>query len=56
MTEPRNMHRDQETNTTTAEAEPEVKPEVITDLDLAGDDADVVRGGACVNTLPHIND
>lgn len=26
---------------------PEVKPEVLTDLDVTGEDADVIRGGPC---------
>jgi hypothetical protein len=55
MTEPRNMHRDRETEATTDDREPEVRPEVINDLDVPGDDADVIRAGylseACERTL-----
>ena len=29
---------------------PEVKPEVLTDLDVTGEDADVIRGGPCNNS------
>jgi hypothetical protein len=30
-----------------ADREPEVKPEVIQDLDVTGDDADNIAGGSC---------
>ena len=51
MTEPRDMHRDRETEATTADRQPEVRPELIQDLDLADDDVEVIRAG-CPNTRP----
>jgi hypothetical protein len=44
MTEPRDQHHDRQTNATTNDGEPEVRPEVIQDLDPQGAD-DVIRGG-----------
>jgi hypothetical protein len=44
MTEPRDAHRDRDTEATTADRNPEVKPELIKDLDVTGDDADVWGG------------
>jgi hypothetical protein len=37
--------REQQTEATVADREPEVRPEVIKDLDVSGDDADNVAGG-----------
>jgi len=51
MTEPRDMQRERETEATTADR-PEGQPEVVQDLDAAGDDADVIRGGACQGFRP----
>lgn len=54
MTDPRES-RSRE-NRTDAEADweravkPEVKPEVLTDLDVTGEDADVIRGGPCTQS------
>ena len=44
MTEPRDSH-DRYTETTAADRELEVRPEVITDLDVTADDADAIVGG-----------
>jgi hypothetical protein len=44
MTEPRDTQRDLPTDVA-ADPEPEVKPEVIQDLDVTGDDAADVVGG-----------
>jgi hypothetical protein len=45
MTKP----RERETEAATSDQEPQVRPEVIQDLDLAGDDADKIAGG-CPST------
>jgi hypothetical protein len=45
VTEPRGKHDDRQTGAATADREPEVRPEVIADLDIPGDDADVMGGG-----------
>jgi hypothetical protein len=44
MTEPRNLEPDREAQTH-AGREPEVRPEVIQDLDMPDDDADIIAGG-----------
>jgi hypothetical protein len=46
MTEPRNTQRDRQAEAA-ADRQPEVRPEVIQDLDVTGDDADIIAGGAC---------
>jgi hypothetical protein len=47
MTEPRDLELKREAEEQ-ANREPEVKPEVIEDLDVEADDADVIRaGGTC---------
>jgi len=50
MTEPRDMHSERDTDATTADREPEVTPEVIKDLDVTGDDADVWGGCSFTET------
>lgn len=45
MIKPRDIHHDPETEAATADLEPEVTPELIKDLDVAGDDADNIAGG-----------
>lgn len=45
MTEPRKMQLARQTKATRADREPEVKPELIQDLDVTSGDADVIRGG-----------
>ncbi len=45
MTEPRDMHRDRETEPAPADPALEVNPERIKDLDVTGDDADNIAGG-----------
>jgi hypothetical protein len=44
MTDPRDQHDDRPTEAMTRDREPEVRPEVIQDLDPQGDD-DAIRGG-----------
>jgi hypothetical protein len=44
MTEPRDQHNDRETEAATQDREPDVRPEMIEDLDLPGED-EVIRGG-----------
>jgi hypothetical protein len=51
MTEPRDKHDDRRTDAATADREPEVRPELIRDLDVPGDDDDAIRGGCLHNTL-----
>jgi hypothetical protein len=51
MTEPRDMHRELQTETAT-DPQPEVRPEVIQDLDVTGEGADDIRGGACQKSSP----
>jgi hypothetical protein len=46
MTEPRKPEPEPEAQTR-ADREPEVRPEVIQDLDLANEDTDNIRGGKC---------
>jgi hypothetical protein len=46
MTEPRNTKTRREAQAR-ADREPEVRPEVIQDLDVTGDDADIIAGGEC---------
>ncbi len=45
MTEPRDIQRERQTEAATADREPDVKPELIKDLDVPGDDAENVAGG-----------
>jgi hypothetical protein len=45
MTEPRDMHRDGETEPAPADPVLEVTPELIKDLDVTGDDAYNIAGG-----------
>ena len=45
MTEPRDKHDDRDTEAATADPKLEVRPEVIKDLDVPADDADVMGGG-----------
>ncbi len=52
MTEPRKPEPDREAEAQ-ADREPEVRPEVIKDLDVTGDDAEDIAGGACYDTKPH---
>jgi hypothetical protein len=49
MTEPRKPEPDREAQTR-ADRDPEVRPEVIQDLDVIGDDADNIAGGCDFNT------
>jgi hypothetical protein len=51
MTEPRDTHDDRHTQAT-ADREPEVKPEPIPDLEVAGADAEVIRAGEFVIMKP----
>jgi hypothetical protein len=44
MTEPRSFEPDRE-DATQADREPEVRPELIKDLDVTGDDAGDIAGG-----------
>ncbi len=53
MTEPRDMHRERETEPATADQEPEVRPELIKDLDVTGDDAGNIAGGSCSSFSNH---
>jgi hypothetical protein len=46
MTEARNSEHDPEVAEQT-DQDPEAKPEVIKDLDVTSDDADVIPGGMC---------
>jgi hypothetical protein len=47
MTEPRDIQGERQGGAAT-DPEPEVRPEVISDLDLAGDDADLIAiAGGC---------
>ncbi len=48
MTEPRDMQRELQAEAA-ADPEPEVKPELIQDLDVTDDDVEVM--GGCVNSL-----
>jgi hypothetical protein len=50
MTEPRDMHDDRQTDATADYREPEVKPELIQDLDVTGDDVVDVMGGCRLST------
>ena len=52
MTEPRDMQGDLPAEAA-ADGGPEVRPEVIQDLDVTGDDPDAVVGGGCIATKPH---
>jgi hypothetical protein len=45
MTEPPDVHRDWETQPTPADPALEVKPELIKDLDVTGDDVNNIVGG-----------
>ncbi len=45
MTESRETQRERQDEAATADREPEVRPEVIQDLDVPGGDADVMGGG-----------
>jgi hypothetical protein len=45
MTDPQDMHSDRETPPAPADPAPEVKPELIKDLDVTGDDAYNIAGG-----------
>jgi hypothetical protein len=45
MTEPREMQRQRQTTATATDRDPEVRPEVIQDLDVTGADADNIAGG-----------
>ena len=54
MTEPRDMRRDEQTKAMTADRDPEVRPEVIQDLDVPGDDEDVIRAG-CTTSRPQLD-
>jgi hypothetical protein len=51
MTDPSDMQHEPETEAT-PDPEPEVRPEVIKDLDVTSDDADVIAGG-CPQTSCH---
>jgi hypothetical protein len=48
MTEARNSEHDREVAEQT-DQDPEVKPEVIKDLDVTSDDAEHVAGGSIIN-------
>jgi hypothetical protein len=50
MTEPRDVQREREAEATAADREPEIRLEVIQDLDLTGADADIIRGGPCTTS------
>lgn len=45
MTEPRDIRRQRDTDATATDREPEVRAELIQDLDVPGDDADDIAGG-----------
>jgi hypothetical protein len=45
MTEPRDKHDDRQTDATADDREPEVRPELIKDLDVRDDDAQDITGG-----------
>jgi hypothetical protein len=47
MTEPRDKHDDRPTDATTDDREPQVKPELIKDLDVSGDDVGDIARGSC---------
>jgi hypothetical protein len=49
MTEPRSFEPDRE-DATQADREPEVRPELIKDLDVTGDDAGDIVGGCSYTT------
>lgn len=54
LTEPRDMQRERETEAAT-DPGPEVRPEVIKDLDVTGDDAgDIAAGGTGCFNAPSI--
>jgi hypothetical protein len=53
MTEPRDKHHDRQTSEATAGREPEVRPNLIADLDVPGDDADVMGGGTRLSETCH---
>jgi hypothetical protein len=46
MTDPRNFEPDRQAEAH-ADREPEVRPELIKDLDVTGDDAGNIAGGSC---------
>jgi hypothetical protein len=46
MTEPRDKHDDRQAEAMTDNPEPEVRPELIKDLDVTGDDAGDIVGGS----------
>lgn len=48
MTDPRDMHRGEGT----IDPQPEVKPELIKDLDVSGEDAENIAGGQSRTTVP----
>jgi hypothetical protein len=48
MTEQRDLRAE-----AAADLEPEVRPEVIQDLDVTGDDADDIVGGGCCLSKPN---
>jgi hypothetical protein len=50
MTEPRDNHHDRQTDAATHDREPQVRPELIKDLDVTGDDADGIAGGCSYTT------
>ena len=52
MTEPRDFKPDREA-ATHAGRDPEVKPELIQDRGVPGDDTDNVAAGACIQTKPN---
>jgi hypothetical protein len=56
MTEPPDMHGERDTDAMTADREPEVRPEVIKDLDVTGDDADVWSGCSLQKPMRSGND
>jgi hypothetical protein len=53
MTEPRDNHHDRQTDAATAAREPDVRPELIKDLDVTSDDADVMGGGTRLSHTCH---
>jgi hypothetical protein len=55
MTEPHDPHRDRDTEATTADRNLEVKPELIKDLDVTGEDADVWGGCSFTRVTAQMN-
>ena len=52
MTKPRDMQRERQAEAA-ADREPEVKPEVISDLDVPSDDAEHIAGASLIRCETH---